>query len=106
MVGRRVHGKMPGPRDGIQRYLQMQGMDGLLRRLIQREVQVMARTSRTRFKGIGGLDLVIPFFAELRVDFDLEAGYDYVLERYEFIDPNRTVALGASYGGYMVSLFV
>ena len=35
-------------------------------------------------------------------DFDLEAGYEYLLERYEFIDPERTVALGGSYGGYMV----
>ena len=35
-------------------------------------------------------------------DFDLEKGYDYVLEKYEFIDKDRTVALGASYGGYMV----
>ena len=39
------------------------------------------------------------------IDFDLEAGYDYLLERYDFIDENRTVALGASYGGYMVSCF-
>ena len=36
------------------------------------------------------------------VDFDLEAGYEFLLERYEFIDGNRTVALGGSYGGYMV----
>ena len=32
-------------------------------------------------------------------------GYDFLLEEYDFIDGNRTVALGASYGGYMVSLF-
>jgi hypothetical protein len=38
----------------------------------------------------------------LIVDWDLEAGYDYLLKEYEFIDPERTVALGASYGGYMV----
>src|SRR5579859_2824863 len=36
------------------------------------------------------------------VDWDLEAGYEYLLNEYEFIDPDRTVALGASYGGYMV----
>jgi dipeptidyl aminopeptidase/acylaminoacyl peptidase len=34
----------------------------------------------------------------------LEAGYDYLLDQYEFIDANRTVALGAPYGGYMVFL--
>ena len=38
----------------------------------------------------------------LIVDWDLEAGYEYLLKEYEFIDPERTVALGASYGGYMV----
>ena len=38
----------------------------------------------------------------LTVDWDLEAGYDYLLNEYKFIDPDRTVALGASYGGYMV----
>lgn len=38
----------------------------------------------------------------LIVDWDLEAGYEYLLNEYEFIDPERTVALGASYGGYMV----
>ena len=38
----------------------------------------------------------------LIVDWDLEAGYEYVLNKFEFIDPDRTVALGASYGGYMV----
>ena len=36
------------------------------------------------------------------IDFDLEAGYEFLLEKYEFIDKNRTVALGGSYGGYMV----
>ena len=36
------------------------------------------------------------------LDFDLEAGYEFLLEKYEFIDENRTVALGGSYGGYMV----
>jgi dipeptidyl aminopeptidase/acylaminoacyl peptidase len=36
------------------------------------------------------------------VDWDLEAGYEYLLTTYGFIDPERTVALGASYGGYMV----
>jgi dipeptidyl aminopeptidase/acylaminoacyl peptidase len=37
------------------------------------------------------------------VDYDLEAGFDFILERYGFIDGGRAVALGASYGGYMVS---
>ena len=40
----------------------------------------------------------------LIVDFDLEAGYEYLLDTYDFIDAERTVALGASYGGYMVIL--
>ena len=38
----------------------------------------------------------------LMIDYDLEAGFDYILERYGFIDGDRAVALGASYGGYMV----
>jgi len=38
----------------------------------------------------------------LIIDWDLEAGYNYLLKEYEFIDAERTVALGASYGGYMV----
>jgi dipeptidyl aminopeptidase/acylaminoacyl peptidase len=41
---------------------------------------------------------------DVMVDFDLEAGYEFLWERYEFIDANRTVALGGSYGGYMVVL--
>jgi dipeptidyl aminopeptidase/acylaminoacyl peptidase len=41
---------------------------------------------------------------KLMLDFDLEEGYEYLLQRYEFIDENRTVALGGSYGGYMVVL--
>lgn len=32
---------------------------------------------------------------------DLVAGYHHCLKAYEEIDPERTVALGASYGGYM-----
>ena len=48
------------------------------------------------------LDCVLGW--ELMVDWDLEAGYDYLLNEYEFIDPDRTVALGASYGGYMVTI--
>jgi len=38
----------------------------------------------------------------LTEDYDLEAGYDFILEHYDFIDGDRTVALGGSYGGYMV----
>ncbi|MEE9466133.1 MAG: S9 family peptidase, partial [Candidatus Neomarinimicrobiota bacterium] len=34
---------------------------------------------------------------------DLMAGVDYVLETYDFIDPNRLAAMGGSYGGYMVN---
>lgn len=32
---------------------------------------------------------------------DLVAGYQYCMKTFEEIDPQRTVALGASYGGYM-----
>jgi dipeptidyl aminopeptidase/acylaminoacyl peptidase len=39
----------------------------------------------------------------LTLDLDLEAGYHHLLNRYSFIDKNRTVALGMSFGGYMVS---
>ena len=35
-------------------------------------------------------------------DIDLEKGYHYLLNHYDFIDEDRTVALGGSYGGYMV----
>lgn len=34
---------------------------------------------------------------------DLAAGYQYILDNYPEIDSNRTAALGASYGGYMVN---
>lgn len=34
---------------------------------------------------------------------DLVAGYQHVLKHYKAIDPQRTAALGASYGGYMVN---
>ena len=34
---------------------------------------------------------------------DLMRGLDYVLENYDFIDPERTGAAGASFGGYMVN---
>ncbi|EGG04338.1 dipeptidyl aminopeptidase V [Melampsora larici-populina 98AG31] len=34
---------------------------------------------------------------------DLAAGYQYILDHYPEIDSNRTAALGASYGGYMVN---
>ncbi|TYJ59027.1 hypothetical protein B9479_000015 [Cryptococcus floricola] len=34
---------------------------------------------------------------------DLLAGYQHALSRYPEIDPERTTALGASYGGYMIN---
>ncbi|KAL1411579.1 Dipeptidyl-peptidase 5 [Vanrija albida] len=34
---------------------------------------------------------------------DLVAGYFAALDKYPEIDPNRTTALGASYGGYMIN---
>ncbi|KAH9821774.1 dipeptidyl aminopeptidase V [Melampsora americana] len=34
---------------------------------------------------------------------DLAAGYQYILDHYPEIDSDRTAALGASYGGYMVN---
>lgn len=34
---------------------------------------------------------------------DLERGFDHVLANYEFCDPERTAAAGASFGGYMVN---
>ncbi|ORY98006.1 Alpha/Beta hydrolase protein [Syncephalastrum racemosum] len=34
---------------------------------------------------------------------DLEKGVDYILSKYDFIDPDRLTALGASYGGYMIN---
>jgi dipeptidyl aminopeptidase/acylaminoacyl peptidase len=34
---------------------------------------------------------------------DLEAGLDFVLKQYQFIDPDRCAAAGASYGGYMIN---
>jgi dipeptidyl aminopeptidase/acylaminoacyl peptidase len=48
------------------------------------------------------------FTDEIRDDWggkpyvDLMKGVDYVIEKYPFIDPNRTAAAGGSYGGYMV----
>ncbi|CAF4228929.1 unnamed protein product [Rotaria sp. Silwood2] len=33
---------------------------------------------------------------------DLQLGLTYALNKFPYIDPNRAVALGASYGGYMV----
>jgi len=35
--------------------------------------------------------------------YDLELGLTAALERYDYIDENRTAALGASYGGYMIN---
>ena len=64
----------------------------------------MVRTLRTQYRGTGEQGHVI-FCVELaKIDFDLEAGYEYLLDNYDFIDKERTVALGASYGGYMVEL--
>lgn len=34
---------------------------------------------------------------------DLQLGFDAALEKYEFLDGDKTCALGASYGGYMVN---
>ncbi|CAF1089541.1 unnamed protein product [Rotaria sordida] len=34
---------------------------------------------------------------------DLQLGLTYALNSFTYIDPNRTVALGASYGGYMIN---
>ncbi|KAJ2394134.1 dipeptidylpeptidase [Coemansia sp. RSA 2559] len=36
---------------------------------------------------------------------DLMKGLDHVLAAYAFVDPTRIVALGASYGGYMMNWF-
>ncbi|KAG0167517.1 hypothetical protein DFQ28_004177 [Apophysomyces sp. BC1034] len=35
--------------------------------------------------------------------WDLEKGLDYVLSTYDFLDSERVVGLGASYGGYMIN---
>jgi dipeptidyl aminopeptidase/acylaminoacyl peptidase len=34
---------------------------------------------------------------------DLMACMDYVIENYDFVDPNRTAAIGGSFGGYSVN---
>ncbi|KAI8348009.1 Alpha/Beta hydrolase protein [Choanephora cucurbitarum] len=34
---------------------------------------------------------------------DLEIGLDYVLSKYNYLDPKRVAGLGASYGGYMTN---
>lgn len=34
---------------------------------------------------------------------DLVKGFEYVVKTYPFLDKDRAVALGASYGGYMVN---
>lgn len=34
---------------------------------------------------------------------DLERGFDYICETLEYVDPERAVALGLGYGGYMVN---
>jgi dipeptidyl aminopeptidase/acylaminoacyl peptidase len=63
-----------------------------------------AKTFRIVFAALGDRNHVVTECIKLMViDFDLEAGYDYLLAEYDFIDGSRTVALGASYGGYMVS---
>lgn len=100
-------GRILGRQGGIQPFSQMQAMDGLLRRSIPPEVQDTGRTSPMRSKEIGEQGHVRhKIRAKLIIDFDLEAGYDYLLGNYEFIDGERTVALGASYGGYMVFILI
>ena len=39
----------------------------------------------------------------IKVYRDLMRGLDYVLATYDFIDPERLGAAGASYGGYMIN---
>lgn len=34
---------------------------------------------------------------------DVERGLDYLIERYDFVDPNRVAAIGRSFGGYLVN---
>lgn len=36
---------------------------------------------------------------------DLEKGFDYIADNLDFVDTSRAVALGASYGGYMMNWF-
>lgn len=38
-----------------------------------------------------------------KVFIDLMNAYDYAIKNFNFIDPNKTVAAGASYGGYMMN---
>lgn len=38
-----------------------------------------------------------------KVFIDLINAYDYAIKNFNFIDPNKTVAAGASYGGYMMN---
>lgn len=38
-----------------------------------------------------------------KVFTDLMNAYDYAIKNFNFIDPNKTVAAGASYGGYMMN---
>lgn len=97
-----MRGRIVGVQGGIPQYLRMLGMDGWSRRLILLGVQGMDKILRMGFGGIGGVDLVCLVMERADVDFDLEAGYEYLLDTYGFIDTERTVALGASYGGYMV----
>jgi len=33
-------------------------------------------------------------------------GLDYVLKTFKFVDSSKLCGLGASYGGYMVNLFI
>lgn len=98
-----MHGRIVGVHDGTLLFLRMQGKGGLSRRLILRVVRDMDKLSLMVFKGIGELHHVSPqVLMGLILDYDLEAGFDFILERYGFIDGDRAVALGASYGGYMV----
>lgn len=34
---------------------------------------------------------------------DLMKGLDYILEKYDYLDADRVVAVGGSYGGFMVN---
>jgi dipeptidyl aminopeptidase/acylaminoacyl peptidase len=35
--------------------------------------------------------------------YDIETGLDYVLNKYPYLDSERVVGLGGSYGGYMIN---
>jgi hypothetical protein len=102
-VVHREHGRIVGAHDGIPLFLPTLGKDGLSLQLIPRGVRDMDKLLQMAFKEIGELRHVnSQTLMGLMIDYDLEAGFDYISERYGFIDADRAVALGASYGGYMV----